>query len=43
MDKLYGLGEQKFLISSGSDMRGRYTARQGDCLFITIIYNKLDV
>jgi hypothetical protein len=43
MDKLYGLGEQKFFVFSGGDMRGRYTARQGDGIFITSIHNKLDV
>jgi hypothetical protein len=36
-------GERKFLISSGGDTRGRYTARQGDCVFIMSIHNKLDV
>ena len=43
MGKLYGLGERKFFISSGSVMRGRYTAGQGDCIFVTSINNKLDV
>lgn len=43
MDKLYGLGQQKFFVFSEGDMRGRYTARQGDGIFITIINNKLDV